>query len=314
MAEEVTDDKKATEEEGGTKSAPQLGMGAWIGIAVAALVIGVIVGHFMLGGAGGSALNKSKLSDKELETAVGDYTYNGKNQKITAKAVMDNNGLLESSKDEEGNYAIPSSETIVSYARNQIISAEADAKGISVSDDDLSSYAQEMLGSNDFASIASSYNMDEETVKNVLRDSAKMNKLRDQVIGEQSAGEAPEAPTAPEVKQPEGEEQSEEAAQKAQEDANNAVKKEYADYIIKLAGDEWDAEKGAFKSADGPYATALADYQVTKDGANYNAAQAAYYVAYQDYSTKESEITEKWTDYVNDLLGKASISVYTLKS
>lgn len=313
MAEDVTNEK--TTEEG--FSLAKLGMGAWIGIAVAALVVGLIIGKFAMGGGGaGAALNKAALNESEIDSqAIAQYTYNGKTTQITAHEVLEQNGLLESSKDEEGNYSVPSSETIISFARNQIISSAADEKGIEVSDEDLAAYAEEMLGSSDFASISSSYNMDEETVKNVLRNSAKMNKLREQVIGDEEAGEAPEAPTPPEVKTEENAEGEEgQSQEEAQEAANSEKKKEYADYIIKLAGDEWDAEKGAFKSEDGKYATALADSEVTKDGADYNAAQAAYYVAYQDYSTKQSEITEKWTDYVNELLGNASISVYTLKS
>ena len=175
---------------------------------------------------------------------------------------------------------------------------------INVSDDDLKSYAEEMMGSSDFASIASSYGMDENTVKETLRQSAMMNKLREEIVKDTDAGTAPEAPKAPE-----GANSEDQAARDAAMKTANA---DYANYIIKLAGDEWDAEKGAWKSADGPYATALAEYQVTKDSATYEAAQAAYYVAYQDYSTKQSDISTQWTDFVNGLLGNASIQMSSL--
>ena len=305
MAEEVSNETKET--------GKSLSMGAWIGIAVATLVVGVLIGYFALGGGAGGSLNKSTVQEAELDKPVASFTYNGQKKDITSREVIEQNGSLDSAKDEEGNYSVPSADMVLQYARNQIIAAEADGKGIEVTDDDLTSYAEEMLGSSDFESIATSYGMDAETVKNLLRSTAKMNKLRDQVIGETDAGEAPEAPKQPEVAKAEGEE-GEEADQAAQEAANKEPKKEYADYIIKLAGDEWDSKKGTWKSKDGPFATALAEYEVKADGASYEAANAAYMLAYQNYSTKQSEVADKWTDYVNGLLGNSSISIYTLKS
>ena len=314
MAEEVTNSQNQGEEKGSLLKG--LGVGAWAAIAVVALVVGLLVGHFAVGGsAAGGSLDKSTLTESELDTVVGAYTYNGNSANITARAVLEQSGSIDASKDDDGNYSVPSADTVLSYARNAIIEAEADGRGIEITDDDLSAYAEEMLGASDFESIATTYGMDEATVKEVLRGSAKMNKLRDEIVGKDDGGEAPEAPTAPEVEAPaEGEEKSDEEKQAAQEAANDAPKKEYYDYIVGLAGDEWDAEKGAWKSDDGEYATALADYKVTKDGASYNAAQAAYYVAYQKYSTKQTEISEKWTDYVNGLLGNSAIQIYTLKS
>ena len=307
MAEEVTNESR----EGALLN---LSMGAWIGIAVAALVVGILLGRFALGGGAAGALNKATLTEAELNTVVGTYTYNGKSNSLTARQVIEQNSTLDSAKDADGNYKMPSADNVLSVARNMVIASEADARGITVSDDDLSSYAEDTLGTSDFASIATSYGMDEETVKALLRQSAQMSKLRDEVVSTDDAGEAPEAPKTPEVptKDEEGNDLSEEAKTAAQEEANKAVTKEYADYIIKLAGDEWDAEAGKFKSEDGPYATALADYEVKKDGASYEAAQAAYYVAYQDYSTKQSEISTQWTDFVNGLLGNSSISISTM--
>ena len=305
MAEEVSSQKKSIKD---------LGMGVWIGIAVAALVVGILVGKFALGGGAGASLGKAKLTEAELNTVVGSYTYGGASQNITAREVIEQNSTIDAAKDADGNYAVPSADTVLSVARNKIIVAEADKQGVTVSDEDLTKYAEETLGSSDFSSIATSYSMDEETVKTLLRQSALMNALREKVVGGAQAGEAPEAPTAPTpaTTDENGEPLSEEAAAEAEKAANSEVKKEYADYIIKLAGDEWDASAGKWAKADGPYATALADYKVTKDGASYEAAQAAYYVAYQNYSTAQSDISTQWTDFVNGLLSNASISVNTL--
>ncbi len=308
MAEEI-----ANEEAKSGFDIKSLPMGAWVGIAVAALIVGVLIGHFAMGGGAGSALNKAKLTESELSTVVGNYSYKGQNQQITAKEVIESNSSLDSAKDEEGNYAVPSADTVLTYARNKIIAAAADAEGVNVSDEDLTKYAQETLGSTDFASIATSYGMTEDQVKTLLKQSAQMNALRDKVV-ESDAGEAPEAPAAPEVKttDDEGNELSDEDKAKAEEAANKTKDKKYADYIKKLAGDEWDEKGNKWKAADGPYATALKDMEMSNDSATYEAAQAAYYVAYQNYSTKQSEISEKWTEYVNGLLGSASIAINSL--
>jgi hypothetical protein len=309
MAEDVTN-----EAEGKKGSALEsLSMGAWIGIAVAALVIGLLVGKFALGGVAGGALAKSTLAESELGSVVGTYTYNGKTESITAKEVIEQYGSLSSSKKEDGTYAVPSADNVLSLARNRILALEASNRGITVSDEDLAAYAEQTLGSSDFEQIATSYSMDQETVKELLRQSAQMSKMRDEVVGTAGAT-APEAPVEPEYPTTDdnGAELDEEAAAAAKEQAQKESKKEYADYIIKLAGDEWDADKGAWKAEDGPYATALADYEVTADGASYEAAQAAYYVAYQSYSTAQSDVSTQWTDFVNGLFVNATVSLTSL--
>ena len=42
------------------------------------------------------------------------------------------------------------------------------------------------------------------------------------------------------------------------------------------------------------------------------AAQAAYYVAYSNYSTDYSDYSSQWTTYVNSLLSNASIQLGSL--
>ena len=297
MAEEIKEEKAGF-------SPKNLSMNAWIGIAVVALVLGLLIGRFLLGGGAGGTLGKTKLTESELNNTIATYSYKGKTVNVNSREVIEQSSSLESAKDTDGNYAVPSADTVLSYARNAIIGEEAKSRNLSVSDDDLKSYAEEMMGSSDFASIASSYGMDENTVKETLRQSAMMKKLRDEIVKSDDSAAAPEAPKAPE-----GANSEDQAARDAAMKTANA---DYANYIIKLAGDEWDAEKGAWKSADGPYATALAEYQVTKDSATYEAAQATYYVAYQDYSTKQSDISTQWTDFVNGLLGNASIQLSSL--
>lgn len=267
----------------------------WAGIAVACAIVGVLIGKFLLGGVSGGALaGKTKVSESELNSAIATYTYAGATNSISVRDVITSSSSLDSAKNEDGTYNVPAADNALSVARSAIIEKEAEKRGLAVSDDDISSYAKEMLGSDDLESIASSYGMDVDTAKNLIKQSAMMKKLRDEVVSSGDAGEAPTAPTA---------------AAEGQEQTPTA---EYAQYIIKLAGDEWDAANNKWASADGPYATALASYTVSNDAATYEAAQAAYYVAYQDYSTKQSAVSTEWTDFVNGLLANATISLSSL--
>ena len=87
---------------------------------------------------------------------------------------------------------------------------------------------------------------------------------------------------------------------------------DYAQYIIGLAGDEWDSSKGTWKDEDSTYAKAFADDAFTADSATYKQAMTAYYTAYQQYSSQASSASSKWTEYANGLYAKANISIYGL--
>ncbi len=308
MAEEITT------EEGAKKSGIQsLGVGAWIGIAVAACVIGVLIGKFMLGGSS-SALNKTSLTEGELDTVVGTYTQGGSSKSVTARQVIEMTSSLESAKSDDGNYKVPSADNILYAVRNSIAISEAESRGISPSDEDLLNYAEKTLGQTpDFESIATSNNLDVETVKNLLRDSYRIHELQNQIGGEMSATE-PEYPTEPEyaTKNEAGENLPDDQIQKNREEAHQKATPEYAAYIIKLAGDEWDAANNKWKSEDGDYAKALSSYQITSDSANYEAAYAAYQVAYSKYSEEQSKHYETVTNYLSDLYAKSSINILTL--
>ena len=134
--------------------------------------------------------------------------------------------------------------------------------------------------------------MSEDQAKEIIRQQATIQKLYNSVIKD-----APVAPTAPEEP----------------EDGDTTVATAaYAEYIIDLAGDEWDAEAGTWASADGAIATALADSGFTGETASYELAQTAYYAAYQEYSVEASSSTTEWTAYVNNLFAKVDLSLYGL--
>lgn len=265
--------------------------------AVVALAVGLCGGYFAFGGAqggaSGSLSGKTTVKKAELDSTIATYTYKGKTYKVSARDVVNSTSSLSSQKQDDGTYKLPSVDGVLSYARSAIIQQEAEAKGIKVSEKDMKSYAQSTLGSSDYSSIASSYGMSKSTVKALVKQSAEMQKLRDKVV-KTKAGTAPTAPTEP-------------------SDGNTqTASADYAKYIINLAGDEWDAQKGTWSGKGGSYETALKSYTVTVDSATYEAAQAAYYVAYQEYSQKQTKVSSEWTEYVNGLLCNATVSISSL--
>ena len=159
--------------------------------------------------------------------------------------------------------------------------------------DGLKQYAEDSIGTSDYKTMATQYGVSKDQAKQIVRQSATLQKLYKKKVGDSSAT-MPTAPTEP----ADGNEET--------------ASKDYADYIINLAGDEWDSEKGTWKDADGTYAKAFADDAFTADSATYKQAMTAYYTAYQQYSSQASSASSKWTEYANGLYAKANISIYGL--
>lgn len=295
MADSTIEKNNAKEDPTKSPKAPKRGLGTpvWIIICVVALVAGVLCGHFLLGKGTASASGETTISDSELDNAIATYTYNGTSHDITAREVLEQNGSLENQANDDGAYNVPSADDVLSYARNAVVLEEANAQGISVTDDDVSAYAQSTLGTDDYATIGSNYGLDEDATKSLLHDAAVIKKLRDSVVTT-TVPDQPTAPTAP---------------SDGNEDTTSA---DYAQYIIGLAGDEWDSANNTWASTDGTYYSALSTYSISNDSASYAAAEQAYYVAYSNYSAAASQASSEWTTYVNTLLSKTSIQIGSL--
>ena len=257
----------------------------------AAKMRGESLDHTLLYGPPG--LGKTTLAGDQLDSTIATYTYNGKTVDVTARQVISQSKSVDSAANSDGTYDVPVADDVVSYARNAIVLQAAKDQGISVTDDDLSAYANQMFQTDDYATIASKYGIDEDTAKQTISDSCMMSKLRDSVV----TATLPEQPTKP-TEPAEG-----------QEDTPTA---DYASYIIGLVGDEWDSANNTWASTDGDYYNALSSYEISNDSATYAAAQAAYYVAYSNYSTAYSDYSSQWTTYVNSLLSNASIQLGSL--
>ena len=268
----------------------------FIGVgAVVLFALGIVIGRFLLGGGGatGSLNGRTTLSEGELNTPIASYTYNGQTKEVTAREVIENTTGLEASKQSDGTYAVPAADKIIGYVRNALVVAEAQSKGITVSDDEVNNYMQTNFKTTDVSQIASAYKLSEDVAKKLINDAVIMKKYRDSVLTT-TLPDAPQAPTAP-------------------EDGNSeTTSQEYAQYIISLAGDEWDAKNNTWASQDGDYYKQLSAYSISNDSASFAAAQTAYQVAMSKYSAVASKASQEWSQKINEILGKASIAVYSL--
>ncbi len=294
LEEDEDEDMKTTKVSGSSEGA---GIGRpsklmWA-IGAAAVVVALIVGYVIgSGGFGSKGASASELTEGELDTVVASWNYNGSKRDITAREAIESQYSLDAVKTDDDTYPTPSADSVMSYVRNEVLLTEADAQGITVDDSELEATAEDSLGTSDFSEIANQYGVSEDQAKEIIRQQATIQKLYNSVIKD-----APVAPTAPEEP----------------EDGDTTVATAaYAEYIIDLAGDEWDAEAGTWASADGAIATALADSGFTGETASYELAQTAYYAAYQEYSVEASSSTTEWTAYVNNLFAKVDLSLYGL--
>lgn len=265
----------------------------YIAIAVIAVIVAAILGYVIGSDAfGPKGVGSATLTEDQLDSVVATWTLDGATNKITARQAIESQYSLDTVKDENGTYPTPTADVILAYARNQVLLKEAEKRDVKIDDKELAAAAEDTLGTSDFSTIASQYQVTEDQAKEIVRQQVTIQKLYKTIVKD-----APTAPAAPE--EPENGDSA-------------AVSAEYAAYIIDLAGKEWDKEAGTWASPDGTYATALAGEEFTADSASYAQAQKAYAAAYQDYAKHAADSNQSWTEYVNALFAKADITLYGL--
>ena len=263
----------------------------WVAISCVALIVGVLAGHFLLGGAGSVALSgRTTLGANDLDATIATYSYGGKTTPVTAREVLTEAGY---SANDDGTYPVPAASDVLAYAQNEVILADAAARGIAVSDEEVSEFATSSYGTDDYAALASQYGMEEDDVVETLRQGALVSKLLDSVV----TTELPEAPAQPE------------APAEGEEDTPTA---DYASYVIGLLGDEWDSEANDWATTDGTYYATLSGYDISTDAATYAAASAAYSVASSAYESASNERSQQWYDYTSSVLSQATIQLGSL--
>ena len=255
----------------------------------------------------GTAVGATFVEEGDLDAVLGNYTFNGESHDITIRNVIEEFTTVEAVVQEDGSYIVPSAEDVLDYVRNHIILDEAAARGIEATDDDVKAYCIETYGIDDIQTIADSAGVTAEAAEVQLKDAATMDLLRGEVA-ETDAGAAPAMPeTVTDDTDADADTDSEDTAV-----AEDEALPEYAEYIINLAGDEWDSENDTWASTDGEYYAALSEYEIHNDSATYEAAYMAYNVAYQKWYDQYNQMTGEWTDFANTLFSNALISIYTV--
>lgn len=262
------------------------------------LLVGICAGllaypHIPFPGTEASLPGRLTVTESELNTPLGSYSYQGDQTVVTVREAIEESMSLETARNADGTYNIPSVDSVLSIARNHFLLLEADSHGIAATDEDMLAYAREVWMTDDFSLIAASYGMSEEQVRDLMKRSATIKKLRDEVVTTEAIPE-PTAPQTPEA----GKEDEPEA--------------QYAEYILGLVGDEWDANANSWARDDGPFHDQLKNFTISNDAATYSAAQAAYFVAQAQYAAVEQQISSEWTTYVNQILSDVTVQLGTL--
>lgn len=269
-----------------------------LAIAVVALVIGVVVGIFVypllpLPGTRAALPGRTTVMGDELGMPLGSYAYDGEVTMVSVREAIEETTSLEAAKNEDGTYDMPSADAVLSVARNHFLLLEAESRGVAANDDEVKAYARNAWGTDDFAALASSYHMREEQAKELVKRAATLRKLRDEVVTT-SALREPVPPAEPE------------------EGMEDYATQAYAEYILGLVGDEWDANANWWAREDGPFRSQLINFSISNEEATYAAAQAAYFVARSQYAAVERQIAEEWSTYVNQILSEVTVELGTL--
>lgn len=229
------------------------------------------------------------LSEAELDTKIASYTYKGESKDITARMAIENATSLEASKLEDGRYPYPTAELLVAYVRTQVMNSLVAENNITIDDAAIDEFIEHNFGKMSLADVAKQFNISEDKAKQILTDSAGAFELSKKITGEM-----PKEPEAPQAPEPGKENESTEA---------------YAEYVKSLVGDAWDSSKSAWNENSKDYYEALKDYSFDGKTADYSLAQAAYYVAYSDWTNKSKANSQNWLNYMNAEYAKASLTI-----
>ena len=261
------------------------------GVAVA-LIIAALLGYAVGSGVfSPHGLGAATVSEDQLDTPVASYTYGGATHQVTAREALESAYVLSQIED-DGSYPAPSAEVVVACVRRSILLSEARSRGIEATDDELAAYASDVMGTDDFDTIAGNYDTTADEVRRIAEESLLIQKLYEQIAPETVDLTVPTMPTAP---------------AEGSEDTPTA---EYGAYLVGLLGDEWDADAGTWARTDGPFYQALSGETFSADSATYNQALTAYYIAYQNYSDTATKAQTAWTDYANGLYEGTEVTLY----
>lgn len=234
------------------------------------------------------------VGDQDLDRTLGTYEQHGRTVSVSVREAIESTMSLDAARNSDGTYTLPSVDTVLALARNRLLVQEAESRGLVATDEDALAYARDMLGTDDTVMIAANYGMEVPQAQEQLRQAATLRKLRDAMVTT-----APLPVPAPLPAAPAPEVEHEPTA-------------EYAQYVLSLAGTEWNAAENTWAAEGGPYQERLRDYTISNDAATYAAAQAAYEVANQQYALNQQQLSAEWTAFVNSVLSDVHVELGSL--
>lgn len=274
-------------------------------VALAALLMGVGFGAGVLSGIElpsdkatielGNAIGSAVIEEDELEEILVVYSYGGECYPLTVRSVMDSVGHVDDFKTKDGKYEVPPLEDIADVVRNAVIVRVTAERGIAVTDEDINAYVKDSYGLETIDELAQAMNTDPDSVRRQLHDRVAADRLMKEQLG-RGYGTVPIKP---------------ESAISGNTDPQ-AMDPWYAVYILKLAGDDWDSEKGEWADKDCDLAKTLSGYQFDGTTASYEMANRAYEVSLRNYKRTAEYVEQRWVNFLNDLMSHVDMHVKTV--
>lgn len=262
-------------------SRPKTGPLAFVLVGLVCVVAGCLLGSVLFG-------EKATASAPRSEGAVASYSHGGETSEVTQKDVkkLDIGHSLQ--EGESYDYA-----DILYAVRMEVLSQEARNQGLSVTDEDVSSYAKSQYRTDDYGALGAGV-LDGETVREALEQKLLVDRLRGERVSNGSIQQPPVAP-APLSGGPE---------------AESVPSAEYGAYLVGLFGEAYDAQTDAWAQLDSPFYEAFKDESFSASEATFEQAMKAYQVAYSLYDTAVSSSEDSWAGYVNEVMSDVEVVLH----
>ena len=254
---------------------------AFVLVGLVCVVAGCLLGSMFFGG-------NATASAPRSDGAVASFSRGGETFEVTQKDVQ-KLGIGHSLQEGEN-----SDYTDVLHAvRMEVLSQEARKQGISVTEEDVSSYAKSQYRTDDYGTLGAGV-LDGAAVKEALEQKLLVERLRGERVSDGSIQQPPVTP-APLAGGPA---------------AESVPSAEYGTYLVDLFGEAYDSQADAWVQLEGPFYEAFKDESFSASEATFEQAMKAYHVAYSLYDDAVSDSEDSWTGYVNEVMADVEVVLH----
>lgn len=259
----------------------KIGPLAFVLVGLVCVVAGCLLGLVLFGG---SATAFVPRSDETLAS----FSYRGETHEIVQQDVRKLGIGHSMQEDENFDYA-----DVLYAVRMGVLSQEARNQGISVTEEDVSSYAKSQYRTDDYGALGEGV-LDGEVVKEAIEQELLVDRLRDEHVSDGSIQQPPVTP-APLAGGP---------------GAESIPSAEYGAYLVELFGEAYDVQTDSWVQLDSPFYEAFQDESFSAQEATFEQAMKAYYVAYSLYDTAAFGSENSWTGYVNEVMSDVEVVLH----